>query len=134
MRDPLTPEEWLAVAHERGGDATAMLPARAMSIGPLYMAGYAVVSALKAYLKAKKIPRPERGSGGHNLRALWKSSGLQLRDLNDTDGSAAFFIEEWTTALRYQTKHSSSQQKSETIVNTAKRLVGYISKLSKRRK
>jgi len=126
MPDPSTCEAWLGVARERGLDAKSMLPSRAMSVGPVYMAGYAVESALKAYLQAKGIPRPTSGSAGHDLRALWKASGLQLRDLRDSDGGACFFIDEWTTALRYEAQPRSGQRDSQRLIDAAGRLVGFV--------
>ncbi|MBK1699959.1 HEPN domain-containing protein [Thiococcus pfennigii] len=132
MPDPSTCEAWLDVARERGADARAMLPARAASIGPVYMAGYAVESALKAYLQAQGLPRPAAGPAGHDLRALWKASGLQLRDLKDPDGTAAFFVQDWTTALRYQAQTAPGQADAQTLVDAAGRLLGYLSTQIKR--
>lgn len=134
MQDPSTAAEWLAVARERGLDAGALLPARAQSVAPSYLAGYAVESALKAYLQSRGISRPSSGPEGHNLRALWKSSGLRLSDLKDSDGSAAYFINDWDTRLRYQSTRPATALGSEQLVSTATRLVGYLSNLTKRRK
>lgn len=127
MFDPSTAQEWLEVARERVGDANSMLPGRANSVGPSYVAGYAVEAALKAYLQARGIPRPAGGRPGHDLRALWKATGLKLRDLKDTDGCAAFFVNEWTTALRYQVTRPPGHQESIRLVETAGRLVGNLS-------
>ena len=99
--DPFSAEDWTAVANQRAADAAAMLPQRADSVGPVYMAGYAVECALKAYLQRRGIPRPRSGPAGHDLRGLWRASGFRLADLNDEHGLKSFYIEAWSTDLRY---------------------------------
>lgn len=132
MAEPTTVQGWLDVARERGADAGSMLPERASSIGPTYMAGYAVESALKALLQARGIPRPRGGAAGHDLRALWRASGLKLRDIKDNDGSAAFFVTEWSTALRYEASALANQQGGEGILTAANRLVAFLTRQARR--
>ena len=47
---PNTAQEWLTVANERAADAEAMLRSRPNSIGPVYMAGYAIECTFMAHL------------------------------------------------------------------------------------
>lgn len=103
MGDPNSPTEWFQLALERAADVDEMLPARSASAGPVYMAGYVIECSLKAYLMSHGV-KWEKGRGGHNLRNLWKASGFKLRDLNDQDGSKAYFIHSWSTDLRYEQK------------------------------
>ena len=136
MTDPSTSEGWLDVARERGADARAMLPEREKSVGPAYMAGYAVEGALKAYLQAQGIPRPTSGPAGHDLAALFKAAGLRLQDLNDSEGHAAFFLSDWSTALRYQAHKPDDMRGfgSLALVEAAGRLVGLLTARIKRRR
>lgn len=101
MSDPSSANDWFLVAMERASDAEAMIPARFASVGPIYVAGYVVECSLKAYLMANQISWT-KGRSGHNLKNLWKASGFKLADLNDTDGSKAFFIHCWSVDLRYE--------------------------------
>ncbi len=103
MRDPQTPEDWLWVARERMADAEAMLPARSQSIGPVYMAGYAIECALKAYIHKRR----GAAAWGHELKTLWQQSGFQLRDLGDIHGPRTYFFQQWGPNLRYQTELNS---------------------------
>lgn len=128
MNDPTTTEGWLDVARERGEDASAMLGKRKGSVGPVYMAGYAVESALKAYLQAKGISRPNSGPLGHDIRGLWKASGLQLRDIKDPKGDATFFFQGWNTALRYQVTPPANSPGAEAVVGGATRIVGLLTR------
>lgn len=132
MNDPATVQEWFDVARERGEDATSMLSDRVTSIGPVYMVGYAVESALKAYLHRKGIPRPATGQSGHDLRALWKATRFRLSDIKDNSGCATYFIETWTTALRYQAYLPDGTPDSGALVRAALRLVGFITCQTKR--
>jgi hypothetical protein len=125
MSDPTTPEGWLEVASNRAADADAMMPARSLSSGPVYMAGYAIEASLKAYLTLKGIPRPARGPGGHNLKGLWKASGFRLRDLNDVDGSKSFYISDWGTHFRY-TAVPQFPLPCSALLDAAKKLTSWI--------
>jgi len=132
MKDPTTASEWMVVARERGADAEAMLPERATSIGPVYMAGYAIECSIKAYLQKAGIPRPASGRDGHNLRGLWKAAGFRLSDLKDPYGHKSFFVETWTTDLRYQRQCPDSAEDSEALLKAAKELVGWLNAAIKR--
>jgi len=109
-----------------------MLPERAASVGPVYMIGYAIECSIKAYLQSKGIPRPANGRDGHNLRALWKTAGFRLSDLKDEQGYKSFFIETWTTDLRYQHRCPAAMQDAEALMEAAKGLVGWLQARVKR--
>lgn len=128
--DPATPDQWIAVANERGADAQAMLPQRQDSAGPVYMAGYAVECALKAYLSDQGIARPA-GRPGHDLRGLWKSSGFRLADLTDSQGTKSFYVEDWSTDLRYRIRMDSRRSTPELVAG-ARVLSGWIQMRLKR--
>ena len=99
--NPSTWEDWKDVANERMTDASAMLLARSQSVGPVYMAGYAVECSIKALLQRIECGFPTHGDSGHNLRALWKSSKFALRDIGGSNGHSTYYIESWSTDLRY---------------------------------
>src|SRR4051812_42654219 len=101
--DPTTIQDWLQVANERAADADAMMPHRPSSVGPGYIAGYAVECTLKAYLQRLNTPYPTSGRAGHDLRGLWNASRLRVADLGDRHGEKAFYLHSWTTDLRYET-------------------------------
>lgn len=110
-----------------------MLPERSQSPGPVYMAGYAVECMLKAYLQRFGIPFPTSGSEGHNLRGLWEQSDLQLSDLKDQRGHRAFFIQHWSTDMRYETDFSQNHT-SEELVQAAKQIAGNLQNRMRRRR
>jgi len=126
MEDPQTYQDWCNTARERAADADAMLPNRKDSIGPVYMAGYAVECMLKAYLKKTNRPRPTRGREGHNLRGLWSSAGFRLADLADNSGEKTFFLQDWDTALRYQDTNKELAHSVDELVGAARHLTGWI--------
>ena len=134
MHDPSITEQWFAVARERGADADAMLVLRASSIGPVYMAGYAIECAIKGHLQHKGVPRPKSGQDGHNLKGLWKQAGFCFADLKDHGGEKAFFLNEWSTGFRYQTNLPPNAPKSEALVKAAKDLAGWIQAQIKRQR
>ena len=98
---PDTWEDWRSVANERMVDARSMLPARSNSVAPIYLAGYAIECSLKALLQRRGTGFPTHGSEGHNLRGLWASVGLTLGDIPGAGGSGTYYIESWSTDLRY---------------------------------
>ena len=120
---PDSPEQWRATSLERGEDADAMLPERSGSSGPVYMAGYAIECMLKAYLQQAGISFPTSGEAGHNLRGLWKQAGLQLSDLGDKRGHRTFFIQHWSTDMRYWTD-APQNHTSDQLVQAAKQIAG----------
>lgn len=128
---PDTAEDWMAVANERGADAEALMSTRSLSVGCVYMAGYAVECSLKAYLQSRGTPLPSRGPGGHNLRALWLQSGFQLADLRDTNGTKTFFVDTWSTDLRYETRLDVRMNLTD-LMQGAKALSGWIQTRSRR--
>lgn len=99
--------------------------ARSTSIGCVYMAGYAIECSLKALLQSTNKAFPKHGQEGHNLRGLWETAGFKLSDLSDSTGSRTFFIESWSTALRYELVSESSLPLTE-LVDGAKHLTGWI--------
>jgi len=82
-------------------DARTLLPARSDSVGPVYLAGYAIECSLKALLQRRghRFPRPD--IKGHDLRHLWKKSDLSLNDIPRSYGIEAYYLESWSTDLRY---------------------------------
>ncbi len=130
-RGPVTVEDWRGVASERTADAEAMQKENRM-LGSVYMAGYAIECSLKLLLRSREESFPTSGGAGHDLHALWKASGFQLRDLYDTNGAKTYFIEKWCTDLRYDRKLTDTNLESSELLNGAKALVGYIQTRAKR--
>jgi hypothetical protein len=100
---PNTAQDWLAVAKERASDAEAIHKQYPNSVGAIYLAGYAIECTLKALLQKRGISYPTSGREGHNLQGLWKAARFQFSDLQDTQGTQTFFLEKWSTDLRYET-------------------------------
>lgn len=132
LTDPADVHEWLRVAGVRLQEARELMLANTSSVGSAYLAGYAVECSLKAYLMNEGKPRPTYGGEGHNLRALWSSCDLVLRDLNDTSGSKNYFMSDWSTDLRYQVSRNTDILDSE-IINGAGRVLSRITNLIRRR-
>ncbi len=124
-RGPSSADDWISVATERASDARANLDKRPGSAGPVYIAGYAIECSLKALLRAKGKPFPTSGSGGHDLQGLWEASGFRLSDLRDPNGAKAFFIEQWSTDLRYETAPPAAIP-AEQLLTGAGNLTGWI--------
>jgi len=122
---PTTWCQWLDVARERAGDAETLNKHRAASIGSVYLAGYAIECSLKAYLNRLGRPFPRSGRAGHDLQHLWRSSNLRLGDLDDRDGSKSFFIEQWSTDLRYLSELPAGLE-PERLLKGAQQLTGWI--------
>ena len=137
---PGTWEQWLNVAIERAQDADSIAKERSDSIGAVYMAGYAVECALKAYLKSKNCSFPTSGSKGHDLRNLWNRAGFRLSDIQDRNGNKTFFLEEWSTDLRYEVRDSDEYiiikargVTIEELIEGARQLSGWIYNQIRRR-
>jgi len=130
-RGPNTTEEWLFVARERAQDGSAMMVARPTSAGAVYMMGYGIECSLKGFLRSQSRPFPTSGRAGHNLRALWEVAGFRLSDLNDHNGAKTFYIECWSTDLRYEADLPSSTS-PEVLLQAAGELVGWIQKMARR--
>jgi hypothetical protein len=122
MRDPRTPEDWLWAARERMADAEAMLPTRSQSIGPVYMAGYAIECALKAYIHK----RQGAAAWGHELKSLWQQSGFHLSDLGDQHGTRTYFFQYWGPNLRYQTELNSVSLTTEELLEGARWIMQWL--------
>lgn len=135
MSVPSTPRQWFNVASERALDANAMLEKRHSSNGPVYMAGFAIECALNGYLANSGIARPRPCHGGvhHDLRRLWKASGLRLRDLSDPKGHKSWLLDSWGTNLRYDTEHNLPFTNAD-IVQAARQLTRYLTKIAKRQR
>jgi HEPN domain-containing protein len=131
FNQPRNSDDWFDAARERGADATAMFTG-GRYLGAVYMAGYAVECALKGYSLFLGRTPPTRGGAGHDLRALWKSCDLQLRDLRDDTGSRAFFVEDWSTDLRYAFGELEKDI-ADDLVTAAQRLTQYVLRLARRR-
>lgn len=132
MAQPRSYQDWFNVALERANDADAILGGRPSSVGPVYMAGYAIECALKGYLRRKGVAFPTSGSSGHDLRALWKQAGFQLRDLRDSRGHRAFFVNQWSTDMRYETSQGFDPS-AKDLVKAARQLSKYIRTEARRR-
>lgn len=122
---PNTWDEWRDVANERMSDATVMLPARSGSVGPVYMAGYAIECSLKALLQQRGSGFPTTGAEGHHLRSLWKSAGFATRDVGERADHATYYIEHWSTDLRYEVA-GDFPGACDVMLAGAKRLVGFL--------
>ncbi len=129
--EPANAEEWIEISRQRAEDATAMLPAREQSVGPVYMAGYAVECALKALLDRRNIRRPRMGPEGHDLRRLWSLSRFRLRDLSDSQGFKSFYLTHWSTDLRYASRLDTELETSDLVAG-ARQLSGWIQKKIRR--
>ncbi len=133
MSQPDTAKEWLAIAQERIADAKAIYHNRPTSIGSIYMAGYAIECSLKALLQKRSIRYPRSGREGHNLRRLWDASKLRVADLQDPNGTKTFFLDQWSTDLRYESSFPYNLGlKVEDLLEGAKKLVGLIKRQIRR--
>ncbi len=122
---PDTWEDWRSVANERMMDARSLLLARANSVAPVYLAGYAIECSLKALLQRRGTGFPTHGSEGHNLRGLWASVGFTLGDIPGASGSGTYYIESWSTDLRYQTTEDFPSTREELLAGAA-HIVGFV--------
>lgn len=125
--------EWKNVSQERANDADAMLSNRSKSSGPPYMAGYAVECILKAWLERLDKGVPKSGSKGHDLKALWKKLGLRLKDLADQRGHKAFFLQQWSTDMRYETTLPENHS-AQDLVQAAQQISRQVRTLMRRRR
>lgn len=114
---PQSVEDWYEVALERHKDARAALEKKREVIA-VYLAGYCIECLLKAFLKAQNWPWGTKRREGHNLAGLWKACRFRVRDLNDQAGHKTFFVEEWSTDLRYESDLSENRQ-AEALVKAA---------------
>jgi hypothetical protein len=129
----LTAEDWRELAQERARDAMALGDERPGTAGPVYMAGYSIECSLKAYLRISSIAFPTSGRGGHNLRGLWEAAGFRLTDLGDVQGAMTYYIQDWSTDLRYGTSSGSSLS-TERLLDGARQLSSWIQNRMKRKR
>jgi len=130
----MTAEEWLEVSRERALDAGVILSLRPDSIGSVYLAGYVIECSLKAFLQAAGKKVPTSGSAGHNLVGLWKATGLQKSILGGSEGSRTFFLEQWSTAMRYSVNEDLNGQSPEDLIDGAKLITGWFHQQVRRRR
>lgn len=134
-RGPNSCEQWLDVASDRATDARALAshcPSRGTAA--VYMAGYAIECSLKALLHRLQRRFPTSGAGGHDLRSLWQAAGLPLSDLGDSSGAKTFFIECWSTDLRYERVIEDTTITAADLLVGAAQIVSYLQNLVKRYK
>jgi hypothetical protein len=112
------------VAQERAVDAR-ILADQGRSVAAVYLAGYAVECALKAYLQRVGHGFPTSGQAGHDLRELWKASRFRLADLGDSQGNRTYFVERWNTELRYNVTFDTVLD-AGVLVEGAAQLVGWV--------
>lgn len=129
--NPANKEAWLDVAKARASDAKTLVESDSCTIAATYMAGYVVESTLKAYCSHLGKSSKGWGRAGHNLKLIWKKSGLRLSDLQDKDGTCAFFVQEWSTDLRYCSEDDFSHD-AKQLVNGALKLAKSINRHIKR--
>lgn len=130
----MTPDEWLEIGRERAADADSILKDRPSSVCSVYLAGYGVECSIKAYLQVSGGKVITSGAAGHNLTDLWKSSGLQKSDVGGSQGSRTFFLEQWSTSLRYSTTENFGGQTHKELVDGAKRMTGWLHQQVQRRR
>lgn len=118
---PDTVQEWRDVAQERGADAAA-LKEKQRHLAAVYMLGYLIECNLKAYITLQGSTPTTRGSAGHDLRGLWEAAGFKLTDVK---GAKRWFVETWSTALRYEEGLPPDTDFGE-LFEAGLHLVGYI--------
>lgn len=133
MAQPNHPQEWVNIARERLSDAQRLHSERENSVGSVYLAGYAVECIIKAYLRREGIRFPSRGREGHNIRDLWGATGFHIKEINDRIGNKTFYIQYWSTALRYETSTNAGIN-NEDLITGAGYLLSFFSKVTKRSK
>ncbi len=72
MNDPSTHSQWIEAARQRALDAETLLSGDGYSVGPVYMAGYALECSFKGLLRLRgeNIPKGKEGHNLMNLRSL----------------------------------------------------------------
>ncbi|WP_295881606.1 hypothetical protein [uncultured Thiohalocapsa sp.] len=122
---PTSAEDWLDVGPDRAADADALLKEREDPGGPGVSCGLCDRVLPQAYLQSAGKSFPSSGGAGHDLRGLWQQSGFCLRDLGDDSGAKAFFVQDWSTALRYEAAPDFPCPSAE-LVDAAQQLCGSI--------
>jgi len=125
---PRNPSDWLSVARDREMDTMAIVNAGHGPSGAIYMAGYIIECSLKAYLNAQKRRIPQI----HEIRELWRRTGLRFADLPlDKTGKVHYFLFDWRVDLRYEVEFRCDYAVDE-LVATAKWLSGRIQTWARR--
>lgn len=117
---PETVQDWLEVASDRARDASA-LRGQERHLAAIYMLGYAVECTLKAHLVLLN-KRPPTGRAGHDLRGMWEEAGFKRNDLS---GVRRWFIDQWTTDLRYE-KELPGNSDPEELYKAGIHVVGFL--------
>lgn len=127
MKDPSNHNEWIEAASHRALDAKNLLARAEQSVGPVYMAGYALECSFKAllHLRGENIPK---GKEGHNLKNLRSLCNLPWTKIGDKDGLKAALLDRWTVDLRYQWAMVDMGHSYEDLVAAAQNFCGYIKK------
>ena len=120
---------YAAAAKERGADADVLHGAGRLHCA-IYLQGYVVECLLKDILDKRRKPFPRRGAGGHDLQALLHAAGIKISDVGDAH--RRYFLESWTTSMRYETKSDSSVVQEADVFQGAKGASSYLVKLAKR--
>lgn len=123
-KGPASVEDWYEAALERQKDARAALDKKREVIA-VYLAGYCIECLLKAFLRAQNWPWGTGKGEGHNLAGLWKACRFRMRDLHDHAGHKTFFVEEWSTDLRYESELPGNHQ-AKALVNASGQIMTWI--------
>ncbi|MBF0308477.1 MAG: hypothetical protein HQL56_02955 [Magnetococcales bacterium] len=119
---------WGDIACQRALDAEALCKAGRFT-GAVYMAGYVLETRLKQYCAFWDKDFPSSGPAGHDLRGLWKTAGFSTSSFQSAPEAFGFFMNKWSTGLRYSPDNGSSCQ---DMVDGAKRISGIIAGKCKR--
>lgn len=138
--NPATPDDWMAIAELRMKDGRLLLGERTRQagdaesyIGAVYIVGYAVECGLKGLLKLRHVSFATSGSEGHKLGELWGRADFTRKDLADSSGNRTFFIDTWSTDMRYDQKLSNwSSVPADELVEGAGDLLGKVKQKYKR--
>jgi hypothetical protein len=128
MKDPSNHSEWIGAARQRALDAKTLLSRAEHSVGPVYMAGYALECSFKGLLLLRRENIP-KGKEGHNLMNLRSLCNLHWSGIEDKDGLKAAFLDMWTVDLRYQWDMVDLGHSYEDLVGAAQIFCGYIQKI-----
>ncbi|HIJ85697.1 MAG: hypothetical protein HW380_3077 [Magnetococcales bacterium] len=128
---PANKEAWLEVAMARSRDANTLKDSPSCTTAAVYMAGYSVEASLKAYCVHQDIRKTWSGASGHDLKSIWKESKLKLSDVSDTGGTSTFYLQEWSTDLRYCSKYNFPNSTAD-LIKGSNRLISFINQCIKR--
>ncbi|MBF0183441.1 MAG: HEPN domain-containing protein [Magnetococcales bacterium] len=123
--NPVSWQEWQELAFKRGVDADRLLQAGS-DVAAVYMAGYVVECALKALWLVSGFSPPRSGKHGHDLLHLWQKMARNLRVVAEQEQSGQFFLQQWSTDLRYCRAVPVATPAPAQLIRGAKRLFGLI--------